>query len=224
MTRTLANEPRGERAHAVHQRLLVEAFQATAHFLEAGKLLVQIKHEELYRDLGYETFDEYLDGAALPWQRAHSYTLMRVARTYSPLFQTSARTSGPAETGPGSDGHTCSVTYADLLDMGVHKADLVRKLIRDAPPEDAAEWVAKAKTLRVVDLEREVKRAARGGQDDPVFDYLVGVEQRLMAFAAELPRESDPQQVVRKIEQLCRDTLAWLHTEPAREPARGATI
>jgi hypothetical protein len=174
----------GQEAHDVHQQLLSLKYQAAACFLAMGRLLRQVRDERLYVPLGHETFESYL--SELEISRSFAWKLIANPVAFAPVLDEHDASTVPADQ---SRGETPAVAYGDLLTMGVEKAYAVRPpLRRRGPPAAAAEWVAKAKTLSVVDLRREVRHARAGDPASAQFDYLVGVGHRLMALAGELAK------------------------------------
>jgi hypothetical protein len=193
----------GEQAYRLHRKIVGLRNEADEVFVEIGQLLLQVKEQKLYRVLGFDTFDEYVASPELRLQHTQVYLLLRTVRELYPALK---------DTGdPTYGGRTCPMTYRDLVEIGLDKADIIRKIVLTAPEEEGAEWVEKAKLLTKLDLRREV-RAARGGPTATAQgDYLFGVRQRLMALAARLSETDTPRTVLNDLRVVCDEVEAWLN-------------
>jgi hypothetical protein len=74
--------PVAEYAHSAYQKLLLAKKQQDVLFLIIGKLLIEIRDENLYKHLNYETFSDFLYSQELGFSGESAWMYMRVYEFY----------------------------------------------------------------------------------------------------------------------------------------------
>lgn len=126
-----------------HQENLALCYGLTRGVMELALRLFRGQQQGYVAVLGYATLADYLNELPVADSRTSVYRALRLLDDVVPLVAA-----------PGA-----TFTGDDLIAAGVRKIDMVRALIVAAPPEEAGEWVMKAKELSVSDLRREVLEA-----------------------------------------------------------------
>ena len=124
----------------IHQRIVSSKNMVEKEFYKIGAYLKLIKDRGLYKQLGYETFNEYIAQPELQFQRSMVYSLIGV---YTDFIESGKFQSSDIE----------SIPYYSL--------DRIRQFKDD---EDIGEWVLKARENSLSDLSKEI-RIAKGGKE-----------------------------------------------------------
>ncbi len=134
-------------AYSVHQKILKIKKVIRKKFIELGAYLKQVRDFSLYKDMGLscETFDEYIAQPELTFQRSTAYSLIGV---YEDFFDKSIH---------------LDVEKIDEIDYT--KLDKIRRF-KYLPPAEFAEWIEKARTLSLSDLNEEIKLFETGESSD----------------------------------------------------------
>lgn len=217
----------GEAAHLLNQEIQEHLIAGERSFLRAGRKLCQMQDTGLYLALEgrFETFEDYAKSERVKMAEGSVYRLMRAARRCARLEQRAREEPGILQSVAEDAGISVSVGTVTLLaeravlDMGLAKAEIALRHVLDEPDVDKArELVDKARELTEVHLVQEVARYRRGGADDPVADYLIGVKRQGMAMFGEMVklRGADLERHLGQINMLLVQTRGWL-TEYATE-------
>jgi hypothetical protein len=195
----LATDPTfAARAYEVHRTVLRLRGATDRIWLELGLLLKQVRDEELWRPLQFESFAAYLADPELSISHTAAYRVIAVAEG----FQRHLTASPAGTTGIGPDA---------IAALGTHKAALLAPVVADCPPAEAAEWVAKAATLTTSDLRRELRRAQ--GRDTDTAAWLDILGHQLAALARKLGDTAEPRAVLDDISNRTIAALARLERE-----------
>ncbi len=127
-----------QEALANHERILALKHEATRNFILMGRALKESKEREHYKELGYPTFEAYLESPSLSIAKRSAYSLIAIYRTFVEELGYSA---------------------SDLAAVDYSKLDRLLPLL-SVQPVAHREWVEKAKTLPRRVLEEEVRSAA----------------------------------------------------------------
>jgi len=220
----------GEAAHRLNAEIQTHVIAAERNFLRAGRALCQMQETELYLALGFETFKQYAQSEEIKISEASTYRLMRAARRMAALEQRARREPEVLQTVAEAAGLTVGqgtvtmLAERAVLDMGIANADHVLRHVLDEPDaQKARDLVDMGRTLTEGDVVKEVARYQRGGADDPVADYLVGVKRRGMALFGEmLPlRGAALSDHLWEISLLVVATREWLHEYATEGSHRG---
>ena len=124
----------------VHQKILKLKKGIRKKFIELGAYLKQVHDYELYRRMGLscETFDEYIAQPELTFQRSTAYSLIGV---YEDFFDESIH-----------------LDVENIEEIDYTKLDKIRRF-KHLPKEEFEEWIEKARTLSLSDLNEEIKIA-----------------------------------------------------------------
>lgn len=163
-------------AHALHERVVGLVQRGNAVALQLGGALSSMHDRELYRALGYATWQEYVA------QPEISITVRTAYR-----WMSFAECATVAELSP-----------ADAATLGPVKAEIIEPLVHVLPPAKVAELVEDAKTLAVSDLRRKVNDAIDGPIPDDR-EWLEETAQRIIRRAAKLSRDEAPMNVLDEI-------------------------
>ncbi len=109
------------------------------YFIEIGKKLKKMRDEKLYTELGYETFESYIAQPSLGFHRRSVYAFIGIIEDYveSEIFNP-----------------------LNIAEIDWSKLDRVRQF---KETKEFPEWVEKARTLSLSDLNQEVKEAKANG-------------------------------------------------------------
>lgn len=127
-------------ALSVHQKILKLKKGIRKKFIELGAYLKQVKDFELYRKMGLdcETFEEYIAQPELTFQRSTAYSLIGV---YEDFFDESIH-----------------LDVESIEEIDYTKLEKIRRF-KYLPPVEFAEWIEKARTLSLSDLNEEIRIA-----------------------------------------------------------------
>lgn len=134
---------KGSLAFSINQRILKLKRIMAISFIEMGKLLKRVKDEELFKDLDYPTFRDYIASEiGIHW---------RTADYYIDIWKTFIERLG-----------------YEAEELSEYSYDKLRKLLPIVKTEkEPRELIEKALTLRWVDFERTFKADKRNvGYDD----------------------------------------------------------
>lgn len=130
------NEP-----FTIHQRIVNSKNIIEKEFYKVGAYLKLVRDRELYKQLGYETFNEYIAQPELQFQRSMVYSLIGVFTDF-------------IEGGKFRSSDIESIPYYSL--------DRIRQFKDN---ENIKEWIAKARELSLSDLGKEI-RIERGEKEE----------------------------------------------------------
>lgn len=209
-------------AHRLSQEIQAALIEGERHFLKAGRGFCKMQDQQLYFALGYDRFEDWVASPDVRLKLSHVWRLMRQARRTAKLAQRARREPAllatvAEEAGVSvQEGTVTSLAERAVLSMGIANAD--RVLGRALAAEDtdiAAEWIERGRHLTELDVEREVRRAKRGGGDDPVADFLIGASKRGIALFAKLGEasEDDVMGQLDSILALHGEIMEWLVRE-----------
>lgn len=124
--------------------------------------------------LALDSYDTYLQHPDVDLSPQKARRLIRCVERFRPLV----------------DAGIC--TDADLSEMGTSKGDMLGKAL-DRDPDEAGEWIDKARRLSKSDLKKELRRAdpAHPHSDDAL-DFLEAVSAKLCGMAGHLPDAPNP--------------------------------
>jgi len=120
-----------DEAQINHQAIIELKEMLTEGFLLLAEKLYFCQQKELYKELGYETFEEYIAIPELGFKRAWVYELLRIYRVYIEKY---------------------NIDKDILKKIGVTKLALLTSVVDDNNYDD---WLSKANTLSVSDLLKE---------------------------------------------------------------------
>jgi hypothetical protein len=83
-----------DHAFDIYTKLLIAKKTNEALFLVIGKLLSDIRNEELYKSLDYETFTDFLGSEEISYSKEAAYMYMRVYEYYIEYLQMSEESVG----------------------------------------------------------------------------------------------------------------------------------
>jgi len=131
---------------ARHRRVLVlkrKIKQHGRHFWLIGTELKAIRDMGLYRAGGYATFEEYLASSKVEIDRSTAYDWIGIVEDFSPY-----------------------VGLSDIEDIDWGKLRKIRRVVREHP-EQAGQWLAKARALGRDELNEELKKQNGDGNPGP---------------------------------------------------------
>ena len=128
----------------VHVKILKLKKGIRKKFIELGAYLKQVHDFELYRRMGLscETFDEYIAQPELTFQRSTAYSLIGV---YEDFFEKESN----------------HLDVENIEEIDYTKLDKIRRF-KNLPKEEFEEWIEKARTLSLSDLNEEIRTAGGG--------------------------------------------------------------
>ena len=131
-------------ACSIHQKILRLKKGIRKKFIELGAYLKQVHDSELYKEMGLscETFDEYIAQPELTFKRSTAYSLIGV---YEDFFE--------------KESNHLDVDNIEEIDYT--KLDKIRRF-KNSPKEEFEEWIEKARTLSLSDLNEEIRIAGGG--------------------------------------------------------------
>lgn len=193
-----------ETAQRVHARILGITRQVGRLCLELGCYLWQVREYRLYEALGYPAFRDYLDSPEIGMSRGHLYKMVAIAETFCPALLI------PPNGQPPEQGELLA-SPEDLGAIGVTRAYLIAPHIQ-AHPEEAEEWVARAKVLTRTDLELALLETA-----EPEIAQIRGAAfelgSKLVAIAYHLKNtQNDPLPILDELLQEAQRGRDWLET------------
>lgn len=126
-------EAKGKESFKLHQRFLELKAQGMVVYLEMAACLLTIRKEKVYKDMGCETFKEYLALPELGLSEASAYYMMDIYRTFCVRL---------------------GLHPGELQDVYWTK---LREILGVVNKENCLEWVGKARELSRSDLITEVE-------------------------------------------------------------------
>jgi hypothetical protein len=141
----MTTQLQSDRAYKIHRQLVELKHTVEASGLIMGKLLYDIQEQQIYQQLGYGTFEEYLADPELSFKRSTAYNLKKTYKQWVLDYGYSIDELG-------------EIGFERLLEVG-----------KVATPETKDSWLNKAQALSRSDLLTEV--AEHKGNDGRK-DYL----------------------------------------------------
>lgn len=168
-------------AFGLHEQACRYLAMGTACALKLGAVLAELRDSKLYKALGYDTFEDYLNSQELAAARRSAYRYMQAARA-----QTRLLAAGVAE-------------EPDIANVGTSKLALIEKAVTLGSDDDAGDWYHRALTLSESDLRAELREKTGS---DPIDEdaELLAQQLRTAARKIETPH-ADKDEIVR--------ALAW---------------
>ncbi len=133
-------------SESIHKKILTLKNEIEMDFIKLGGYLKLVNDKKLYIGRGCESFNEYLAMPELSFQRSTAYAIMGV---FTDFIE-----SGLSE-------------VSDIENIGYYKLDRIRQFI-SGPKEKLEEWVEKARTLSLSDLNTEIREAK--GEPEKVYN------------------------------------------------------
>jgi len=106
-----------------------------------------VNENKLYKEKGCETFEEYIAQPELAMERRTVYAIMGVYKDFKELDE-------------------CNQSHIDIEDIGYAKLDRIRQFRKE---ENFSEWIEKARTLSLSDLNTEIREAK--GEPEKVYNH-----------------------------------------------------
>lgn len=137
---------------AIHKKVINLKNEVGKRLYKMGAYLKLIRDKELYKELGYETFNEYIAQPELQFQRSMVYSLIGVYIDFieNEKFQSS-----------------------DIEKIPYYSLDRIRQFKND---ENIKEWICKARELSLSDLSAEIRIAK--GESESVVNEEVYVQEK----------------------------------------------
>ena len=129
-------------AESIHQKIISLKKDIGKRFYKLGAYLKQVRDFELYREMGCESFEEYIAQPELSFKRSTVYSLIGV---FEDFFE--------------KESNHLDVEKIEEIDYT--KLEKIRRF-KYLPKEEFEEWIEKARTLSLSDLNEEVKIATGG--------------------------------------------------------------
>jgi len=145
---------KGKIIFKIHKRVVELKNEIGKKLYELGAYLKQIRDNQLYRDMGLETFEEYIAQPELTFERSKMYALIGV---YEVFIE-----SGLSE-------------HLDIEGIDYYKLDRIRQFKDN---ENFEEWISKARELSLSDLNAEIRIAKGGTEEDSYPETLEQSEYR----------------------------------------------
>lgn len=136
MNDVVKSEKRANVAFELENKVKELKTKVGTSFLELGKTLKEIRDNQYYLDLGFESITQWLsspDVSISPtwaWHFISVYEVLILER---------------------------KLTTSSVLATDYNKLHQIVPVLRNNPSENAEEWLEKARSLRVVDLKREIQ-------------------------------------------------------------------
>ena len=131
-------------SESIHKKILTLKNEIEMDFIKLGGYLKLVNDKKLYIGRGCENFNEYLAMPELSFQRSTAYAIMGV---FTDFIE-----SGLSE-------------VSDIENIGYYKLDRIRQFRKE---ENFTEWVEKARTLSLSDLNTEIREAK--GEPEKVYN------------------------------------------------------
>lgn len=125
---------RGEAAYQLERQIIEAKESIGKNFIKLGQLLKEVRDKHYYKELGYDKFTEYLSSPEVGISRSWAYDFIKI---YEVLITKH------------------KVPHAELIGIDYTKLRQILPVVQKKPDE-VGEWVDKAKSLRRVDLQREI--------------------------------------------------------------------
>jgi len=126
-------------AESIHQKIISLKKDIGKRFYKLGAYLKQVRDFELYKEMGCESFEEYIGQPELSMKRSTVYSLIGV---YEEFFSEKSN----------------HLDIENIEEIDYTKLDKIRRF-KYLPKEEFSEWVEKARTLSLSDLNEEIKMA-----------------------------------------------------------------
>ena len=133
-------------AESIHQKIIILKKDIGKRFYKLGAYLKQVRDFELYREIGCDSFEEYIGQPELSFKRSTVYSLIGV---YEDFFEKESN----------------QLDIENIEEIDYTKLDKIRRF-KYLPNEEFAEWVEKARVLSLSDLIEEIKEAKGEVIDD----------------------------------------------------------
>lgn len=187
---TLTETEIADDAHVLHRQIVAMREELDAKTVTFGRMLCAMRDRQLYLALGYDTFYAYLASDEVGVERRMAERYIRWATRMAPLPSPEA---DPADLSLVQETViTRAMPVTEAIQIGVSKAQVIIPMLDIAEtPEEAREWIDKARTNSRGDLEKEVARA-QGREKRPLHAELEHHSYRLAALANKLPYVDDP--------------------------------
>ena len=124
----------------IHEKIICLKKDIEGQFIKLGAYLKLVRDGKLYVEKGCESFESYIAQPELSLKRSTVYSLIGVFEDY---YEKSNQT--------------------DLVEIGYSKLDRIRQFKEE---ENFEEWIEKARTLSLSDLNKEIKEARGEVVDD----------------------------------------------------------
>src|SRR5574343_998321 len=124
-----------QKAFDLEQQVKAVKSQVQGSYLELGRLLKEVRDNDYYKLLGFDTVSEWLSSPDIAISRKWAASAIRVYELY--ILKLGKK---PEE--------IQNIDYTKLVSL----SGLIEK-----HPEEAEEWIDKASTLRRIDLQSEIK-------------------------------------------------------------------
>lgn len=134
----VADQPSAERANIAFEleKKLIGLKQTVArNFLEIGKVLKQIRDDGLFQDLGYSTTTEWLKSPEISLSERWAWAAISIYETFVEKLK---------------------MDFEEVAKIDYSKLYEISSLVRNNP-EDAEKWIDAAKSMRKIDLRREIQ-------------------------------------------------------------------
>jgi len=130
-----AGNQEGSNLVSIHDRILELKNEIETKFIKLGAYLKLVNDKKLYKEKGYDTFNEYIAMPELSFQRSTAYAIIGVYEDFieSKLSET-----------------------LDIRGISYYKLDRIRQF-KSESIEVMQEWVGKAKALSLSDLNAEIR-------------------------------------------------------------------
>ena len=126
-------------AESIHQKILLLKKDIGKRFYKLGAYLKQVRDFELYREIGCQSFEEYIGQPELSFKRSTVYSLIGV---YEEFFSKKSN----------------HLDIENIEEIDYTKLDKIRRF-KYLPKEEFTEWVEKARVLSLSDLIDEIKES-----------------------------------------------------------------
>ena len=124
-------------AESIHQKIILLKKDIGKRFYKLGAYLKQVRDFELYKEMGCESFEEYIGQPELSMKRSTVYSLIGV---YEEFFSEKSN----------------HLDIENIEEIDYTKLDKIRRF-KYLPKEEFSEWVEKARTLSLSDLNEEIR-------------------------------------------------------------------
>lgn len=200
-----------ETASRVHQRVVAIAGNVGRLSTELGCWLWQVREYKLYEPLGYPHFNAYLDSPEIGMSRGHLYKLVAIAEAFCPALRQPPSSESPGEV-------EMLVDPADLGLVGVRRAYTIAHHVQEHP-EEADEWVHRAKALTDTDLQLALLENADPGITQ-IRSAAFELGSKLVGIAHHLKgTRQDPLPILDELIAEAQRGRDWLLTVQANKPA-----
>jgi len=137
MTDKLKMVPNGDRAFAMYNEIKQRRHETSLTFLRLGELFRTIRDEELYTFFSCDSFEEFMALPDLGFARSTVFLFIEAFEVYVEKL--------------GFDKES-------IAEVEISKLQIITPIVRERP-EEAGEWLLKARELSRSDLKDEVREA-----------------------------------------------------------------